>query len=85
MMYKINFVLINIGLPLIMNIIYLKNPKKNQINYEITKGMWYLIYAIVVAVDYLYDKQTQYVVGFTITLAIMEGVPLLLGRLFNVD
>lgn len=52
-------------------------------NYELTKGMWYLLYGGFVAVDYLYQQQTQYIAGFTVTLAIMEGVPLILKRIFN--
>ncbi len=84
-MQKINFVFVNICLPLILSIYYSTNPKKQQINYELTKGAWYLIYAGAVSVDYLCYEQTQYIAGFTITLAIMEGVPLLLKRLFNVN
>ena len=60
-----------------------KNPKKQQMNYEITKGLWYLFYGGFVAVDYLCQQQTQYVAGFTVTLAIMEGVSLILKRIFN--
>lgn len=84
-MNKIEFIFINICLPFVLSIIYSKNPKKQQTNYEITKGIWYLIYGGVVAFDYLFYKQSRYVAGFTITLAIMEGVPLILKRLFNVD
>lgn len=84
-MDKIDFMFINICLPFVLSIIYSKNSKKQQMNYEITKGVWYLIYGGVVAVDYLFYEQSQYVAGFTITLAIMEGVPLILKRLFNVD
>ena len=38
-----------------------------------------------VVIDYLCQKQIQYIAGFTVTLAIMEGIPLLLKRLFNSD
>lgn len=82
---KINFILINIGLPLILSIYYLKNSKKQQINYELTKGVWYLFYGGIVAIDYLFSDQTKYIAGFTVSLAIMEGVPLLLKRIFNND
>lgn len=68
-----------------LSVIYSKNPKKQQINYELAKGAWYLIYGGIVAVDYLYHEQTQYVAGFTITLAIMDGIPLLLKRVFIAD
>lgn len=81
--HKINFVIINICFPLILSHIYSKKPKKQQINYEVTKGVWYLFYGGLVAVDYLYQQQTQYIAGFTVTLAIMEGVPLILKRIFN--
>ncbi len=81
--HKINFGFINICLPLILSLIYSKNPKKQQINYEVTKGVWYLFYGGLAAVDYLYQQQTQYIAGFTVTLAIMEGVPLILKRIFN--
>lgn len=83
MMDKINFIFINIGLPLILNTYYSIKPKKQQINHEITKGVWYLFYGGVVAVDYLFREQTKYIAGFTVILAIMEGVPLLLKRIFN--
>lgn len=85
MIDKIEFILINIGLPLILSTYHSIKPKKQQINYEITKGVWYLLYGGVVAADYLFREQTKYIVGFTVTLAIMEGVPLLLKRIFNND
>lgn len=81
--HKINFAIINICLPLVLSFFYSKNPKKQQKNYEITKGAWYLLYGGLVAVDYLYQQQTQYIAGFTVTLAIMEGVPLILKKFFN--
>lgn len=85
MIDKINFILINIGFPLILSTYYSIKTKKQQINYEITKGVWYLVYGGVVAVDYLFSEQTRYIAGFTVTLAIMEGIPLLLKRIFNND
>lgn len=85
MMDKINFVLVNMVLPLILSIYYSKKSEKQQINYELTKGVWYLLYGGMVVIDYLCQKQTQYIAGFTVTLAIMEGIPLLLKRLFNSD
>ena len=45
-MDKIDFMFINICLPFVLSIIYSKNSKKQQMNYEITKGVWYLIYGI---------------------------------------
>lgn len=84
-MNKINFILVNICLPFILSIYYSKKSKKQQINYELTKGVWYLLYGGVVAADYLFCEQIKYVAGFTVTLAIMEGVPLLLKRFFQKD
>ena len=84
-MDKISFAFFNICIPLVLSIIYSKNPQKQQINYEITKGIWYLFYGGVVAVDYLYHEQTKGVAGFTVTLAIMEGVPLILKKVFNAN
>lgn len=84
-MSKIIFGIINICFPLLLGIIYSRNSEKQQRNYDITKGVWYLIYGGVVAVDYLYQQKTQYIAGFPITLAIMEGVPLIMKRVFNSD
>lgn len=83
MMWRIHFILVNIFLPLILSIYYSKYPPKKQINYEITKGMWYLIYGSIVTIDYLCKQETEYVTGFTVSLAIMEGIPLLLKKIFN--
>lgn len=83
MMWRIHFIFGNVFLPLILSIYYSKYPKKNQINYEITKGIWYLIYGSIVAVDYLCKQETKYVIGFAVSLAIMEGIPLLLKKIFN--
>lgn len=84
-MDKINFILINICLPLILSIYYSKNSKKQQISYELTKDVFYLLYGVVVAADYLFCEQIKYVAGFTVTLAMMEGVPLLFKRFFQKD
>lgn len=80
---KIDFIIFNLTLPLVLSVLYSTDMKKYQNNYEITKGVWYLFYGGVVAYDYLINSQSRYVAGFTLCLAIMEGVPLLLKRVFK--
>lgn len=83
MFAKISFIIFNLMLPLVLSILYSTNAKKHQSNYEITKGVWYLIYGGVVACDYLINSQSRYVAGFTLCLAIMEGIPLFLKRILD--
>lgn len=83
MFQKIDFIIFDLILPLILSILYSTNMKKYQNNYEITKGVWYLSYGGIVAYDYLINSQSRYVAGFTLCLAIMEGVPLILARVFD--
>ena len=80
---KISFIIFNLILPLVLSILYSTDAKKHQNSYEITKGVWYLVYGCVVAYDYLINSQSRYVAGFTLCLAIMEGIPLLLKRVFD--
>lgn len=83
MFAKIDFIIVNLILPLVLSILYSTNIKKHQNSYEITKGVWYLFYGGVVAYDYLINSQSRYVTGFTLCLAIMEGIPLILKRIFD--
>ncbi len=71
MFAKIDFIIVNLILPLVLSILYSTNIKKHQNSYEIIKGVWYLFYGGVVAYDYLI--KSRYVTGFTLCLAIVEG------------
>ena len=39
---KIDFIIFNLTLPLVLSVLYSTDTKKYQNNYEITKGVWYL-------------------------------------------
>lgn len=80
---KMEFIIFDIFLPMILSILYSTNTKKYHNHYELTKGVWYVNYGGVVAYDYLINRQTRYVAGFTVCLAIMEGVPLILKHIFD--
>ena len=83
MLNKVDFIIVNILLPITLSILYSHKIEKNGINYIVTKGVWYLGYAIAVAIDYLVYDMNRYVVGFTVTIAIMEGLPLILKPILH--
>lgn len=83
MLNALNFIGINIVLPVALSVLYARFPKKYKFNYDVTKAIWYLCYAAVVSYDYLVHNAQRYIAGFTVTIAIMEGVPLLLFPLFS--
>ncbi len=78
----IQFIVFSIVLPTVLSILYSKNVEKYKLNYSLTKGIYYLIYAIVVAYDYLVNQDQLHVAGLAVTIAIFEGLPLLLVPLF---
>ena len=85
MLNCVSFICINIILPIILTVVYSVNTRKYGRQYSLTKAVWYLCYASVVTWDYLINEMTRYVAGFTVTLAIMEGVPCLIAAFFEKD
>lgn len=83
MIGKLHFIIFNIVFPIVLSVIFSKNFERHQLSYSVTKGTWYLMYAFVVVYDYIINDMTKYVAGFTVTLAIMEGLPLILTPLFK--
>ena len=80
----INFIAMSLTLPLILSVLYSRYPKKYKLHYGFTKAVWYIGYAAVVTFDYLVHNVEQSVAGLAVTIAIMEGVPLILIPLFSV-
>lgn len=79
----INFIFTNIALPLALSVLYSCSPEKYGLQCNITKAVWYLFYAAAVSYDYLVRSSQQYVAGFAVTIAIMEGIPLILVPLLS--
>ena len=78
-----SFLVFSVFMPCVLSIIYSKDPDKYQLKYNVTKSCWYLIYAILMCIDYLIYSEQRGVVEFAITLAIMEGLPLILIPAFK--
>lgn len=66
------FLLMNILLPIVLCIVYSRNPAKQ--NFILTKSTWYVLYAIITA-NYLWDVKSSLVIGLAVILAIFEGLP----------
>ena len=68
------FLLMNILLPIVLCIVYSRNPAKQKQNFILTKSTWYVLYAIITA-NYLWDVKSSLVIGLAVILAIFEGLP----------
>ena len=72
----------------VLSVVYAKNPKKYQKNYILIKAVWSVLGAILVAINYISGKDDleRTVAMFTVSLGLLEGLPILLKPLFgNVD
>ena len=83
MLDSLNFIFINVVVPVALSIVYARFPRKNKLSYDFIRATWYLFYAAVVSYDYLVHNAQRYIAGFTVTIAIMEGLPLMLLPLFS--
>ncbi len=75
----IRIVIIHILVPAILSVYYSFNKKANQRNYDITKGIFYLANAVAVILDFFLNTYEFSVAGLSVTIAIMEGVPLIVS------
>ena len=83
MLNSFSFIFTNVVVPVALSVLYARFPKKNKLNYDLIRATWYLFYAAVVSYDYLVHNAQRYIAGFTVTIAIMEGLPLMLLPLFS--
>lgn len=81
----VHFIVLYIFLPIILSVLYSIRVKNNKLNYDLTKGAFYLCYAAFTTIYYLINQTQQAATGLAITIAIFEGLPLILIPLFNKD
>lgn len=80
----IHFVFLSICLPIALSVLYSVKPtKKNTNYYQITKGVLYLFNAGAVIYSFFPGKYDTAVACLTVSIAIFEGLPLILLPLFN--
>ena len=70
---------------IVFSVIYAQNPKKHQRNYILTKAVWSVLGAIIVAINYISENDglEQTIAIFTVSLGLLEGLPILLKPLFG--
>lgn len=70
---------------IVLSVVYAKNPKKYQKNYILTKAVWSVLGAIIVAINYISgnDGLERTIAMFTVSLGLLEGLPMLLKPFFG--
>lgn len=63
--------------PVIIIIYYIVDIEKHEKSYQMVKSVWYFYYAIFTVFNYIGEKSvaSDNLVGFTVALALFEGVP----------
>lgn len=63
--------------PIVIIIYYVVNAEKHEKSYQMVKSVWYFYYAIFTVLNYIGEKSvtSDVLVGFTIALALFEGLP----------
>ena len=64
-------------IPIVIVIYYIINIEKNEKSYQLVKSVWYFYYAIATFLNFIGEKSvtSDVIVGFTIALALYEGLP----------
>lgn len=63
--------------PVIIIIYYIVDIEKHEKSYQMVKSVWYFYYAIFTVFNYIGEKSvaSDNLVGFTVALALFEGLP----------